>query len=131
MEDDSAALNITASIGFNFSRQNCMVVHPTDMHFIWAQGTILVIKSIGKDENTYLKGHVGRISTIACSKSGKIIASGDYCRDPNDLAALIVWDFHTKVKLFRVRIHKQHVHSLSFNCDDTYLISVGGAADHS
>lgn len=93
MEDDSAALNITASIGFNFSRQNCMVVHPTDMHFLWAQGSVLIIKSIGQDQNQYLKGHEGRISTIACSKSGKLIASGEYCRNSEDLAALIVWDF--------------------------------------
>jgi len=34
--EEQALLNVTASIGFNFSKQNCMLVHPSDMHFIWA-----------------------------------------------------------------------------------------------
>jgi len=54
-----------------------MVIHPSDLHFIWAQGRTVVIKSVEKAGNTYLKGHDGRICTIACSKSGKIFASGD------------------------------------------------------
>jgi len=45
--EDEAKLNITASLGFNFSRQNCMIIHPSDMHFLWAQGCVVVIKSIG------------------------------------------------------------------------------------
>ena len=54
-----------------------MVIHPSDLHFIWAQGRLLVIKSIGKEKNTYLKGHDGRISVIQCSKKGNLIASGE------------------------------------------------------
>lgn len=44
-----------------------MIVHPSDMHFLWAQGNVLVIKSIGQENNTYLKGHQGKITTIALS----------------------------------------------------------------
>jgi WD40 repeat protein len=49
--------------------------------------------------------------------------------DSNSNAALIVWDFNLKTMLFRVKYHKQQVQNLSFNCDDTFLISVGGPED--
>ena len=37
-KEDSAGqqLSITASIGFNHVYKDCMVIHPSDMHFIWA-----------------------------------------------------------------------------------------------
>jgi WD40 repeat protein len=102
--DETPSLNITASIGFNRSRKDCMIVHPSDMHFIWASGKLLVIKSIGKEQNTYLKGHEGYICNISCSKNGDRIATGEQV-DSGALAALIVWDFSNKERLFRVRYH--------------------------
>ncbi len=64
-EDSTGSqLSVTASIGFNHVYKDCMVIHPSDMHFIWAQGRLIVIKSIGNEKNTYLKGHDGRISVI-------------------------------------------------------------------
>ena len=64
---EEAALNITASIGFNNSKQPCFCIHPSDMHIVWAQGTVIVIKSIGEDNNRYLKGHDGKVTTITIS----------------------------------------------------------------
>ncbi len=89
-----------------------MLVHPSDMHFIWAQGNVLVVKSIGKEHNTYLKGHESRITTIALSNSGLILASGEQTISKTDLAALIVWRFEVSsvpCMLFRVKLHKHHV----------------------
>jgi len=40
-------LKITASIGFNRATNYSIVIHPSDMHVLWAQGRLLVIKSIG------------------------------------------------------------------------------------
>jgi hypothetical protein len=47
-QQDETSLNITASIGFNRTNNYTMVIHPSDMHFLWAQGRLLVVKSIGK-----------------------------------------------------------------------------------
>ncbi len=41
-----------------------------------------------------------------------------------------MWDFHSRERLFRVRYHRQQVLSLTFSCDDKYLISLGGAEDN-
>ena len=38
-----------------------MIVHPSDLHMIWAIGRTVVIKSIDQERNQYLKGHDGRI----------------------------------------------------------------------
>jgi hypothetical protein len=59
--EEEAVLNITASIGFNYSRQPCFCVHPTDMHMVWATGNLIVVKSIGQEFNRYLKGHDQKI----------------------------------------------------------------------
>ena len=42
------ALSIIANIGFNIQTASCMIVHPSDLHFIWATGPLIVIKSIDK-----------------------------------------------------------------------------------
>jgi WD40 repeat protein len=121
-------LHVVASIGFNSSRQNCMTIHHTDLHFLWAVGCLLVVKSIGEDQNTYLKGHEGKITTIVCSTQGDLVATGETL---SGLAACIVWNLKSKRMLFRVKVHKQHVQSLSFNCNESLLVSVGGAEDRS
>lgn len=76
-----------------------MVVHPSDMHFLWATGPVLVMKSISKADNTYLKGHDGEICSIVCSNNGKLIASGEKIAAGLN-AALIVWNFDTLDMLF-------------------------------
>ncbi len=75
-----------------------------------------------------MKGHEGEICSIACSKSGNLVATGE-CFSSNQVAALIVWDFKAGDMLFRVRYHKQMIQNLSFSCNDKYLLSLGGQAD--
>lgn len=127
-ETTQSALSVAANIGFNSYSGNCMVVHPSDMHFIWATGPIIVIKSINKPQNTYLKGHQATICSIAVSKNGKLLASGEN-QAPGQPAALIVWSFDTYEMLFRVRYHKEEILALSFSCDSEFLLSLGGQKD--
>jgi len=63
------------------------------------------VKSIGKSQNTYLQGHEGEICSIAVSKSGNLVATGEKV-NLNTQAALIVWDFKAQDMLYRVRYHK-------------------------
>ena len=48
---------------------------------------------------------------------------------PGFQAALIVWDFDARDMLFRVRYHRESIQTLTFSCDDRYLISLGGIKD--
>ena len=107
-----------------------MVVHPTNMHLIWASGSLIVIKSANQAQNTYLTGHKGRVSALKCSKNGKMLASGELCEDLDDPNAyLIVWDFESKEMNFRVKYHRHMIAHLSFSCDDMFLISLGSLKD--
>lgn len=85
-----------------------MVVHPSELHLFWAQGRTVVIKSVGQERNTYLKGHTGRVCQIACSNDGKVFATGELLA-PGFNAALIVWDFVTLEMLYRVTVHKESI----------------------
>lgn len=123
-EPAQSTLNVSASIGFNRDSKDCMVIHPSDMHFIWSQGRLIVIKSIGKEKNTYLKGHDGRVTVIKCSRNGNLLASGE-CIGPGFQVAIIVWDFNTQEMLYRVRYHKEAILALSFSHDEKYLLSLG------
>lgn len=48
---------------------------------------------------------------------------------PEIVSAVIVWDFDQRDILYRVRFHSEAVQALSFSCDDTYLVSLGGIKD--
>ena len=99
------------------------------MHILWATGSTIVIKSVDKPTNRYLKGHDGPVVGICCSQDGKLLATGEQ-QYPDVQAALIVWDFDTFEMVFRVRYHRDCVHTLSFNCDSRYLISMGSIHDN-
>ena len=45
------------------------------------------------------------------------------------VVAVIVWDFEQRDMLYRVRYHQETIQALSFSCDESYLISLGGISD--
>ena len=94
-----------------------MVVHPSDLHFLWAQGRNIVVKSVESNENTYLKGHEGLVTLLAVSPMGKMIASGEDIGSGN-AAAIIVWNFDELSIMFRVRFHQELIQALTFSCDE-------------
>jgi WD40 repeat protein len=104
-------------------------VHPSEDYVVYSLGSIVVIKSLIDLTTTYLKGHEGQICVVTSSKSGKLLATGEQVPDAGFQAALIVWDFATHDMLYRVKFHKQKIQGLSFSCDDTYLVSLGGKID--
>jgi hypothetical protein len=81
-----------------------MIVHPSDLFFLWAQGRNIVVKSVESNENTYLKGHEGLVTLISVSPMGKLIATGEDI-GAGSPAAIIVWNFDDLTILFRVRFH--------------------------
>jgi hypothetical protein len=75
-----------------------------------------VVKSIGEEQNKFMKGHEGRICTIACSKDGLLVATGEEVQQGFN-AAIITWDFEQKEMMYRVRFHRTSILSLTFSCD--------------
>ena len=108
--------------------RNVIAVHPSDLHFLWAQGKNIVVKSVESNENSYLKGHEGMVTLITVSPNGKLVASGETIGNGQQ-AAVIVWSFDQLDILFRVRYHSDLVQALSFSCDEQYLLSMSGQKD--
>ena len=48
---------------------------------------------------------------------------------PGFQAAVIVWDFEKRDMLFRVKYHREAIQTLTFSCNDMYLLSLGGLKD--
>ncbi|KAL2611966.1 hypothetical protein R1flu_023658 [Riccia fluitans] len=76
----------------------------------------------------FLQGHDHRVSVVACSKSGKYLASGQLSHQGFS-AAIIIWDLPGRKKLHEMMLHKVKVQALDFSCDDEYLLSTGGQDD--
>jgi len=55
-------IEVQNNIGINCKEINCMVVHPSEMHMIYAAGALLIIKSIDSEQDRYLKGHYSVIN---------------------------------------------------------------------
>lgn len=55
---------------------NGLRVHPDGKHIVYPLGNKLVVQNWETKEQFFLEGHTNVISTVAMSKSGKLIASG-------------------------------------------------------
>lgn len=70
-------LEIEGNIGINCRTSNCMVIHPSELHMIYAVGSLLVVKSVDSDHDKYLQGHSSRINYITISKHGNLMGSAE------------------------------------------------------
>ena len=130
MDQDKQILEIESSIGFNCHTKNVIAIHPSEMYMLYTIGSLIVVKSVDGSKDKYLRGHSGRVNFLTVSKRGNLIASGEaFEPQSEDSAALIVWDFSSLAVMYRVRFHRQMIQALSFNSDETFLGSVGGARD--
>ena len=55
---------------------NGLLVHQDGVHLVYSLGCTIVIEDIITKQQSFLKGHTGVISCIACSSSGRYLASG-------------------------------------------------------
>jgi WD40 repeat protein len=123
-------LEIEGNIGINCRSSNCMVIHPSELHMVFAVGSLIVVKSVEHERDRYLYGHTARVNYITISNNGNLMGSAE-TQDIRtaEQAALIVWDFNSLEILYRVKYHKQCVRALSFSCNEGLLASIGGKQD--
>lgn len=109
---------------------NGLILHPDNEHLIYPLGSTVVVRHVLTRTQTFLRGHDNPISTIAVSKSGSMIASGQktHMGFPADI---IVWDFATRQAIHRLRLHKVCIQSLAFSHTEMFLASLGGEDDNS
>lgn len=78
----------------------------------------------------FLQGHTDRVTALALSRDGRLLASGQvtHLGCPADI---IVWDLARRAPLHRLQLQKVKIQALSFSCDGSMLASLGGPDDNS
>lgn len=105
-----------------------LILHPDNEHILFPLGSTVIVRHIISRTQTFLKGHDNEITAMACSRSGKYVASGQ--KTYQGLKAdIIIWNFADRSILQRLSMHKVCINSLAFSPNDKFLGSVGGLDD--
>mmetsp|Transcript_52386 Transcript_52386/g.60172 ORF Transcript_52386/g.60172 Transcript_52386/m.60172 type:complete len:666 (-) Transcript_52386:64-2061(-) len=123
-------LEISAVIGFKGTVPEGLILHPDNEHLLFPLGSTVVVRHILSRSQTFLRGHDNQISVIAVSPTGKYVASGQKTF-MGFQADIIVWDFEERSLLYRLKLHKVAIQSLTFSFNELYLASLGGQDDKS
>lgn len=123
-------LDINAVIGYKGSVPQGLILHPDNEHIIFPLGSTIVVRNVLTKTQNFLRGHDNEISCLAVSPSGKYIASGQKTYSGFQ-ADVIVWNFEDLSIVYRFKMHKVMVQSLSFSFNEQYLASLGGEDDKS
>lgn len=136
-------LKLKSVIGFSGTIPQGLHYTPCGQYMVYPLGSLIVIKNIGTQKESFLNGHTKEVSCIAVSHDGQKLASGQV----NHLgvkADLIVWNL-TNAKAYcdagkvmigdaclihRLKQHISKVQDVAFSNNDQYLSSVGGQDDN-
>jgi len=119
-------------MGFNGEQPGSVQFHPVHTDVMISYTSCLVVVSNVNDphQQEFLRGHNEAITCLAISPSGNLIASGQASttRVPNSEAMVIVWDFATRMPLFKmlelhdgIQFSRNVVKQLAFSPDDCFL----------
>ena len=112
-------LSINALIGFKGSVVNGLILHPDNESIIFPLGCTIIVRHVVSRAQTFLQGHDNEITCLTVSKNGNLLASGQKTHSGFQ-ADIIVWNFGSKTQLYKLRMHKVSVVTLSFSYDERY-----------
>jgi cilia- and flagella-associated protein 52 len=127
--DGGRQLLMSASTGFDGSVARGVCAHPDGQHAVYATGSTIVVKNFVTEAQRFLHGHSDRVTCIAVSHDGTLIASGQRVAHGYK-SRIILWDFETGARLETWEMHNESTVALSFSKSDLYLASLGGPDDN-
>ncbi|XP_050394458.2 cilia- and flagella-associated protein 52 [Patella vulgata] len=132
LREEFNTLKLERIIGFNGSVVGGLKMHPDRKHLIYPLGCNIIIEDISTDcSQRILSKHTDEVTCLAISKSGKYLATGQVTH-MGFKATIIIWDYARGEPIHNLPLlHKVKVESLTFSCEDRYLISLGGQDDGS
>ncbi|MES1912270.1 MAG: hypothetical protein MHM6MM_004572 [Cercozoa sp. M6MM] len=126
------SLELQAVVGFNGNPPNGLILHPNEKEFIYPLGSSIVIRPILGDGQRFLSdgGHKHEITTLALSKSGRFLATGERAPMLGMQAAVIVWDLENDQILHNLSLHNAKIRCCAFTHNERFLITMGGFDDN-
>ncbi|RLN91111.1 hypothetical protein BBJ28_00011668, partial [Nothophytophthora sp. Chile5] len=124
-QSSSPVIELEHTIGFS-AVPNAIHYHPSGRDYVYpAGGSVLLTSFQDAHSQLFLRGHLGHVSCIAMSRSGRLLASGERGRS----ADVLVWDYAARRLLFRLSEHDAGIAALAFSDDERLLCSVGSPED--
>jgi cilia- and flagella-associated protein 52 len=121
----SASLDFEHFIGIN-AIPGGAAFHPNGNDYITAAGGNVIVGNLtDPHKQDFLRAHNDRVSCLALSASGSLLASGQTGDDSN----VYVWDFERKSVLYKIEDHDGVVQDLAFSHDERVLATLGGPED--
>ena len=125
-------LELEHMMGYNGDLPNSVQLHPIDHStMISFTGCLLIISKVDDPhQQEFLRGHNEAITCLAVSPTGNMLASGQASttRVPNSEAMVIVWDFATRLPVYRlmelhdgIKFSRNSVRQLAFSPDEKML----------
>ncbi|KAK9811120.1 hypothetical protein WJX73_003937 [Symbiochloris irregularis] len=120
-----------AFVGFSGDVRNGLLALPDGETWVRASGSSIILGRLSQTESSsiqFLSGHSDRVTCMALSKSGKLLASGQVT-SANRPARIVIWDLLSGVELCHMELHQGMVQDMDFCNDDSKLASIGGPDD--
>ncbi len=122
----SASLDFEHFVGINAIPGGALF-HPNGDDYITAAGGNVICGSLtDPNKQDFLRAHNDRVTCIAISASGSLLASGQRGDDSN----VYVWDYERKSILYTIEDHDGLVQDLAFSHDERILATLGGSEDN-
>ena len=99
--------------------------NPDRVYYVAGSNLVAASMSSPVGQQTFFRGHDADVTTIAVSKSGRLVASGQV--GPN--ADVCIWDAGSGALIHRLSEHDHGIAAVAFSPDERLLVSVGYAQD--
>jgi len=136
-------LKVKSVIGFSGKVPNSLHYTPCGGYVVYPLGSLVVVKNVRTDKETFLDGHTSDISCLKISHDGRTAATGQLS-SMGVKAVVIVWDIAKCIELnkqgsviagddcciHRLMQHLGKVQDVDFSMNDDYLCTLGGQDDN-
>mmetsp|Transcript_2170 Transcript_2170/g.3203 ORF Transcript_2170/g.3203 Transcript_2170/m.3203 type:complete len:657 (-) Transcript_2170:238-2208(-) len=143
ISENAVELDLKAVIGYSGEVPSGLRYTPCGQYIVYPLGSIIVVRNLEMNKQSFLEGHTNTVSCLAVSHDGTKVVSGQI-HHSGVKADVIIWDLemakrscdagvadtNDRCVIHRLFQHLGKVQDVDFSCDDQYLLTLGGRDDN-